>query len=47
MVDELESWGHTGGAGGHIVFKGDNEDSICNKSMQGRSGASARLKGYG
>ena len=28
MVEELKSWGHTGGAGGHIILKSDNENAV-------------------
>ena len=28
MVEELKSWGHTGGNSGHIIMKSDNENAI-------------------
>ena len=28
MVEELKSWGHTGGNNGHIIMKSDNEPAI-------------------
>ena len=28
MVEELKSWGHTGGNSGHIIMKSDNKNAI-------------------
>ena len=28
LHEELKSWGHHGGQGGHVIFKGDNETPI-------------------
>ena len=28
MVEELKSWGHTGGNSGHVIMKSDNENAI-------------------
>ena len=28
IVEELKAWGHTGGTGGHIIMKRDDENSI-------------------
>ena len=28
MVEELKSWGHTGGSSGHLILKSDNENAI-------------------
>ena len=28
MVEELKSWGHTGGSNGHIIMKCDNENAV-------------------
>ena len=36
MVEELRSWGHTGGNSGHIIMKSDNENAI--KSLRDAAG---------
>ena len=28
MVNELKSWGHSGGSGGHVILKCDNENAV-------------------
>ena len=28
MVEEVKSWGHTGGARGHMILRSDNENAI-------------------
>ena len=29
VIDELKSWGHQGGEGGHVILKSDGERAIC------------------